>query len=87
MRWTLTIRDQTYGTGVEVAKYACRVTRAGGSVRLSVENLGEGQVREGRFMMPPSVAKLLGDALLLAAGSSESVDIVVSVDEPKGKKS
>jgi hypothetical protein len=87
MRWTLTIKDQTYGTGVEIPKYACRVTRAGGIVRLTVENQGIGTVRGGRFLMPPSVAKLLGDALLLAAGGSESVDIVLSVDEPKSKKS
>jgi len=83
MRWTLTIKDQTYGTGMEIPKYACRVTRAGGIVRLTVENQGTGAVRGGRFLMPPSVAKLLGDALLLAAGGSESVDIVLSVDEPK----
>jgi hypothetical protein len=87
MRWTLTIKDQTYGTGMEIPKYACRVTRAGGIVRLTVENQGAGAVRGGRFLMPPSVAKLLGDALLLAAGGNESVDIVLSIDEPKSKKS
>ncbi len=87
MRWTLTIKDQTYGTGAEIAKYSCRVTRAGGTVRLSVENLGPGTVREGRFLMSASVAKLLGDALLLAAGGTEAVDVVFSVDEPKAKKS
>ncbi len=86
MRWTLTIKDQTYGTGAEILKYACRVTRMGSTVRLSVENLGSGGVREGRFLMPRSVAKLLGDALRLAAGDSESVDVVVSLDEAKGKK-
>jgi hypothetical protein len=37
--------------------------------------------------MPPAVAKFLGDALLLAAGGNESVDIVLSIDEPKSKKS
>jgi hypothetical protein len=87
MRWTITIKDETYGTGMEMPKYACRVTRAGGTVRLSVENLGPGAVREGRFLMPPSVAKLLGDALLLGAGGSESIDVVFSVEEPKAKKS
>jgi hypothetical protein len=86
MRWTLTIKDQTYGSGVEIPKYACRVTRAGGTVRLSVENLGSGTVREGRFLMPLSVAKLLGDALLLAAGNSESMDIAIPLDEAKSKK-
>jgi len=52
MRWTLTIKDQTYGTGTEIPKYACRVTRAGGIVRLTVENQGTGAVRGGRFLMP-----------------------------------
>jgi hypothetical protein len=86
MRWTLSIKDQTYGTGVEIARYACRVTRTGSTVRLSVENLGPGTVRAGRFLMPRSVAKLLGDALLLAAGNAESMDIVIPVDEAKSKK-
>jgi hypothetical protein len=87
MRWTLTIKDETYGTGAEMPKYTCRVTRAGGTVRLSVENLGPGTVREGRFLMPCSVAKLLGDALLLASGDGESMNVVFSFDESKGKKS
>ena len=87
MRWTLTIKDQTYGTGAEIPKYACRVTRTGSTVRLSVENLGSGPMREGRFLMPHSVAKLFGDALLLAAGGSDSMDIVFRPDETKGKKS
>jgi hypothetical protein len=88
MRWTLTIKDQTYGTGMEIPKYACRVTRAGRIVRLTVEKQGAGAMRGGRFLMPPSVAKLLGDALLLAAGGGgESVDIVLSIDELKSKKS
>lgn len=88
MRWTLTIKDQTYGTGAEIPKYACRVTRTGNTVRLSVENLGPGTVREGRFLMPLAVAKLLGDALRLAAGGdSESTNVVFSLDESKGKKS
>jgi len=86
MRWTLSIKDQTYGTGVEIARYACRVTRTGSTVRLSVENLGPGTVRSGRFLMPRSVAKLLGDALLLAAGNTESMDIVIPLDEVKSKK-
>ena len=87
MRWTLTIKDETYGTGAEVPKYACRVTRSGGTVRLSIENLGPGPVREGRFLMPRSVAQLLGHALLLAAGDSDSMNVVFSLDESKGKKS
>jgi hypothetical protein len=87
MRWTLTIKGETYGTGAEIPKYACRVTRAGGTVRLSVENLGPGTVREGRFLMPQSVAKLLGDALLLAASDNESINVVFSLDESKGKRS
>ncbi len=88
MRWTLTIKDQTYGTGAEIPKYACRVTRTGGTVRLSVENLGPGTVREGRFLMPLAVARLLGDALRLAArDDSESTNVVFSLDESKGKKS
>jgi len=87
MRWTLTIKDQTYGTGAEIPKYACRVTRTGNTVRLSVENLGAGAVREGRFLMPRSVAKVLGDALLLAAGENESMNVVFPLDEAKGKKS
>lgn len=86
MRWTITIKDQTFGTGVEISKYACRVTRTGGTLRLSVENLGTGPVRAGRFLIPRSVAKLLGDALLLAAGNAESLDIVIPVDEGKSKR-
>jgi hypothetical protein len=87
MRWTLTIKDETYGTGAEVPRYACRVTRSAGTVRLSIENLGPGPVREGRFLMPRAVAKLLGHALLLAAGDSDSMNVVFSLDESKGKKS
>jgi len=87
MRWTLTIKNETYGTGAEIPRYACRVTRAGGTVRLSIENLGPGTVREGRFLMPCSVAKLLGDALLLAASDNESINVVFSLDESRGKKS
>ena len=86
MRWTVTIKDQTYGSGVEIPKYACRVTRTGGTVRVSVENMGSGTVREGRFLMPRSVARLLGDALRLAAGDTESADIVIPLDEAKTKK-
>jgi hypothetical protein len=87
MRWTLSIKDQTYGTGVDIARYTCRVTRTGDTVRLSVEALGSGSVRAGRFLMPRSVAKLLGNALLLAAGHAESMDIVIPLDEVKSKKS
>jgi hypothetical protein len=32
------------------------------------------------------VAKLLGDALLLAAGNAESMDIVIPLDEAKSRK-
>jgi len=85
MRWTLTIKDQTYGTGMEIPKYACRVTRAGGIVRLTVENQGTGAVRGGRFLMPPSVAKVLGDVLLLAVRGSESVDIVLSATSRRAR--
>ncbi|HXJ84775.1 MAG TPA: hypothetical protein VMS64_39555 [Candidatus Methylomirabilis sp.] len=88
MRWTLTIKDETYGTGAEIPKYACRVTRADGTVRLSIENLGPGPVREGRFLMPRAVAKLLGSALLLAADDgSDSTNVDFSFEEPKGRKS
>jgi hypothetical protein len=87
MRWTLTIKDETYGTGAEIPKYTCRVTRAGSTVRLSVENLGPGTVREGRFLMPRSVARLLGGALLLAAGDdSEAMNVEFSLEESKVRK-
>lgn len=83
MRWTVTVRDQTYGRGADIPKYSCRVTRSEGTVRLSVENLGSGVVREGRFLMPSSLARTLGQALLLAAEGTEPVDVVFSVDEQK----
>ena len=87
MRWTLTIKDETFGTGAEIPKYACRVTRAAGTIRLSVENLGPGVVREGRFLMPRQVAKLLGTALLLATDdSSDSMNVDFSFEERKGRR-
>jgi hypothetical protein len=82
MRWTLTIKDQTYGVHTEIKHYECRVTRSGGDVRLSVQNAKPGGLREGRFLMPSDVARQLGGALLLAcAATSERIDIVFSVDE------
>ncbi len=60
MRWTLTIRDQTYGVHTEIKNYECRVTRLGGDVRLSVQNAKPGGLREGRFLMPSDVARQLG---------------------------
>ena len=83
MRWTVTVKDQTYGRGADIPKYTCRVTRSGGTVRLSVENLGSGAVRDGRFLMPSSLATAIGKALLLAAEGTEPVDVVFSVDEQK----
>jgi hypothetical protein len=35
VRWTVTIKDQTYGVHTEVNAYECRVTRSGGEIRLS----------------------------------------------------
>jgi hypothetical protein len=87
MRWTLTIKDQTFGVNTEVNRYECRVTHTGRDVRLSIQNLSPGNLREGRFWMPSSVARQLGNALLLAcSGEGESMDIVFSIDEGKGKK-
>ena len=84
MRWTVTIKDQTYGVHTEVNAYECRVTRSRGQVRLSVQNVKPGGLREGRFLMSSDVAQQLGNALLLAcAGESERIDIVFSVDEGK----
>lgn len=86
MRWTLTIKDQTYGVHTEINKYECRVTRSGGDVRLSVQNSKPGGLREGRFLMPTAVARQLGRALLLAcAAESEPIDIVFAVEEEKEK--
>ncbi|HET7874245.1 MAG TPA: hypothetical protein VFN71_01870 [Methylomirabilota bacterium] len=46
-----------------------------------------GNVREGRFLMPASVARMLGSALLLAvSGDSDPVNVVFTVDEGKVKK-
>jgi hypothetical protein len=87
VRWTVTIKDQTYGVHTEVNAYECRVTRSGGEIRLSVQNVKPGGLREGRFLMPSDVARQLGSALLLAcAGESERIDIVFSVEEPKAKR-
>ena len=52
MRWTVTIKDQTYGVHTEINKYECRVTGSGGDIRLSVQNAKPGGLREGRFLMP-----------------------------------
>jgi hypothetical protein len=87
MRWTVTIKDQTYGTGTEILTYACRVTRSGSTVRLSVQNSGPGAVKEGRCLIPSHVASILGKALLLAAAGNEPTDFMVSIDEAKAKKS
>lgn len=86
MRWTLTIKDQTYGVHTAINKYECRVARSGSDVRLSFQNLSSGSVKEGRFLMPAGVARSLGNALLLAsAAEDEQVDIVFLIDEGKAK--
>jgi hypothetical protein len=86
MRWTLTIKDQTYGVHTAINKYECRVARSGSDVRLSFQNLSSGNVKEGRFLMPAGVARSLGNALLLAsAAEDEQVDIVFLIDEGKAK--
>ena len=86
MRWTLTVKDQTYGVHTEIKTYECRVTRSGADVRLSVQNSKPSGLREGRFLMPSDVARQLGGALLLAcAAESERIDIVFSVDEKNAK--
>lgn len=87
MRWTVTIKDQTYGVHTEISTYECRVTRSGGEGRLSVQNAKPGGLREGRFLMSSDVARQLGNALLVAcAGESERIDIVFSVEEGKAKR-
>ncbi len=87
MRWTLTTRTQTYGPQAEVNKYAVRVTRSGTVVRVSVENLTQGILREGHFSVPFDVARTLGSALLLAAAAdTESLNVVFPVEEAKAKK-
>jgi hypothetical protein len=87
MRWTLTIKDQTYGVHTEIKNYECRVTRLGGDIRLSVQNAKPGGLREGRFLMPPTLRDSWGGALLLAcAAESERIDIVFSVDEGNAKR-
>ena len=87
MRWTVTIKDQTYGVHTEINTYECRVTRSGGEVRLSVQNKKPGGLREGRFLMSSDVARQLGNALLVACGGeSERIDIVFSVEEGKAKR-
>jgi len=86
MRWTLTIKDETYGVHTAINKYECRVARSGSDVRLSFQNLSSGNVKGGRFLMPAGVARRLGNALLLAsAAEDERVDIVFLFDEGKGK--
>ena len=86
MRWTLTIKDQTFGVHTVINRYECRVARKGSDVRLSFQNLISGNVKEGRFLMPAGVARRLGNALLLAsAAEDEQVDIVFVIDEGKTK--
>ena len=87
MRWTVTIKDQTLGTGTEITRYACRVTSTGDIVRLSVQNSGQGAVKEGRCLIPANVALILGNALRLAATAREPVDVMVTIDEAKPKRS
>ena len=87
MKWTLTTKNQTYGVATDISKYQLRVTGSGDTVRVSVENMTPGNLREGRFLMPTSVAKLLGGALLLAlSGDGEPINVVFTVDEAKLKK-
>lgn len=87
MNWTLTTKTQTYGVATEVSKYGLRITRSGDTVRIGVESMTPGNVREGRFLMPASVARMLGSALLLAvSGDSDPVNVVFTVDEGKVKK-
>ena len=38
MRWTVTIKGQTYGVHTEISKYECRVAGSGGDIRPSVQN-------------------------------------------------
>jgi len=87
MKWTLTIKEQTFGVHTDVNKYECRVTRTGRDVRLSVQNLSAGPLREGRFWMPTGVARHLGHALLLSCwGEGDRTAIALSIEEGKGKK-
>ena len=87
MRWTVTIKDQTFGVHTEINKYECRVTGSGGDIRLSVQNAKPGGLRAGRFLMPAAVARQLGNALLLAcAAEGERIDIVFAVEEAKAKR-
>jgi hypothetical protein len=87
MKWTLTSKNQTHGVATDIVKYQLRVTRAGNIARVSVENMTAGNVREGRFLMPISVARMLGNALLVAAAAdSDPVNVVFTIDEAKGKK-
>jgi len=86
MRWTLTVKDQTYGVHTDISRYECRVARSGADIRLSFQNLSSGSVKGGRFLMPAGVARSLGNALLLACTSEdEQVDIVFPIDESKPK--
>jgi hypothetical protein len=87
MKWTLTTKNQTHGVATDIVKYQLRVTCAGSVARVSVENMTAGNVREGRFLMPISVAKMLGNALLVAAsGDGDQVNVVFTIDETKVKK-
>ena len=86
MRWTLTVKDQTYGVHTAISRYECRVSRSGSDIRLSFQNLSPGNVKEGRFLMPVEVALSLGNALLLAGtAAGERVDIVFQIEEAKAK--
>jgi hypothetical protein len=88
MKWTLTTKNQTHGVATDIAKYQLRVTRSGNIARVSVENMTAGNVREGRFLIPIAVARMLGNALLVAAsGDGDPVNVVFTIDETKVKKS
>jgi hypothetical protein len=78
MRWTLTIKDQTYGVHTEIKNYECRVTRLGGDIRLSVQNAKPGGLREGRFLMPPTLRDSWGVRCSSRALQRASVSILSS---------
>jgi hypothetical protein len=87
MKWTLTTKTQSHGLNTEAERYEIRVTRAGRDLRVSFQNLGPGNVREGHFLVPVSVAQTLGRALLLACGSNgDRMNVVCSVDEQRLKQ-
>lgn len=87
MKWTLTTKTQSHGLNTEAGKYEIRVTRSGGDLRVSFQNLGLGNVREGHFLVPLSVAGALGRTMVLACdGDGERMNIVFSVNEDRMKK-